>query len=80
MGHDNFNLKITNPSQPQSARPVQSPSSSSLVNKIQETRNTIKAALSTEAAQQPSSTAALERRIESVENENKQLRADLACK
>jgi len=64
--------------QPQSARPVQSPSSSSLVNKIQETRNTIKAALSTEAAQQPSSTAALERRIESVENENKQLRADLA--
>jgi len=65
--------------QPQSARPVQSPSSSSLVNKIQETRNTIKAALSTETTQHPTSTAALEKRIENVENENKQLKADLAA-
>ena len=48
--------------------------------KIQETRNTIKAALSTETTQHPTSTAALEKRIENVENENKQLKADLAGK
>ena len=50
------------------------------MNKIQETRNTIKAALSTETTQHPTSTAALEKRIENVENENKQLKVDLAGK
>ena len=50
------------------------------MNKIEETRNTIKAALSTETTQHPTSTAALEKRIENVENENKQLKADLAGK
>lgn len=72
------------PQRPQSASPViaskaeqRQQSSSSLVTKIQETRNTIKAALSTEpSASAPSSK--LESRLVAIETENKVLKNELA--
>lgn len=52
-------------------------SSSSLVTKIQETRNTIKAALNTDQSGSPSNK--LEQRVQAIETENKALKAELAA-
>lgn len=65
---------------PSAQRPASaSSSSSSLVNKIQETRNTIKEALSKKPTTGSTSSTGLEQRIEAIESENKALRQELAA-
>lgn len=67
---------LTEPKQ-ETETPLQA-SQSSLVNKIQETRNTIKAALNTEPVAAAPSTK-LEKRIEAIETENKALKQELSA-